>query len=158
LKRGGARGGFKKSSNFSKKRSSPGDDDDTGARASKKAKGGHEDEGAPFVPRLEEDDERNPYVAIKPNGTRRVTISDFKGKTLVSIREYYEDAAGEMKPGKKGIALTMEQYNNLLAAAPLLESVLREKEESVVRPDYDAAPAGDDKEEKDEEEEALGDK
>lgn len=36
----------------------------------------------------------------------------------------------------------MEQYNALLAAAPLLESVLvGEKKEDVVRPDYDAQPA-----------------
>jgi len=31
---------------------------------------------------------------------RRVTISKFKGITLVNIREYYE-ANNEMKPGKK---------------------------------------------------------
>jgi hypothetical protein len=31
---------------------------------------------------------------------RRVTLSEFKGKQMVSVREYYEQN-GEMKPGKK---------------------------------------------------------
>lgn len=29
-------------------------------------------------------------------------MREFKGKILVDIREFYEDSAGEMKPGKKG--------------------------------------------------------
>lgn len=32
--------------------------------------------------------------------TRRVTVSEFKGKQMVSVREYYEQN-GEIKPGKK---------------------------------------------------------
>ena len=32
---------------------------------------------------------------------RFVSVSEFKGKKLVNIREYY-DAGGEMKPGRKG--------------------------------------------------------
>ena len=61
-----------------------------------------------------------------------------------------------MKPGKKGIALTMEQYNNLLAAAPLLEKVLREKGETVVRPDYEEKPTAAGQDEEHEEVEAVG--
>jgi uridine kinase len=93
---------------------------------------------------------------IKSNGTRRVTVSEFKNQTLISIREYYKDDSGKMRPGKKGIALTMEQYNNLLAAAPLLEEVLKGKGEEVVRPDYDAKPVVPVKDEEDEEEEVVG--
>lgn len=34
---------------------------------------------------------------------RRVTVEEFKGNLLVSIREFYEDRNdGIMKPGKKG--------------------------------------------------------
>eukprot|EP01122_Echinamoeba_exundans_P012792 TRINITY_DN5448_c0_g1_i3.p2 TRINITY_DN5448_c0_g1~~TRINITY_DN5448_c0_g1_i3.p2 ORF type:complete len:132 (-),score=53.98 TRINITY_DN5448_c0_g1_i3:1093-1488(-) len=47
---------------------------------------------------------------------RKVTISDFKGKTLINIREYWTDASGEEKPGKKGISLTVDQWKNLAAA------------------------------------------
>ena len=31
---------------------------------------------------------------------RRVTVSEFKGMQMVSVREYYEQG-GEIKPGKK---------------------------------------------------------
>ncbi|KAK4874514.1 hypothetical protein RN001_013874 [Aquatica leii] len=40
---------------------------------------------------------------------RMVKLSEFKGKWYVNIREYY-DAGGELRPGKKGIMLTMEQW------------------------------------------------
>ena len=33
---------------------------------------------------------------------RYVSVRDFKGKTLVDIREYWMNGDGEMKPGKKG--------------------------------------------------------
>lgn len=55
----------------------------------------------------------------------------------------------------------MEQYNALLAAAPLIESVLTERNESTVRPNYDgemAKPAtAEEEEEKGEEEEEEDD-
>lgn len=35
-----------------------------------------------------------------------------RGAVLVQIREYY-DAGGEQRPGKKGIALTLEQLKSL---------------------------------------------
>lgn len=43
-------------------------------------------------------------------GSRRfVKLSEFKGKWYVNIREFY-DAGGELKPTKKGVMLTMEQW------------------------------------------------
>jgi len=41
---------------------------------------------------------------------RFVKLDEFRGKWLVSIREFYEDDKGDLKPGKKGIALSLEQY------------------------------------------------
>ncbi|KAF8375306.1 hypothetical protein PRIPAC_81735, partial [Pristionchus pacificus] len=42
-----------------------------------------------------------------------VTVRMFKGQTYIDIREFYmEKASGEMKPGKNGISLNPEQYNN----------------------------------------------
>lgn len=43
---------------------------------------------------------------------KRVTISEFKGKTYVNIREYYEQD-GKMLPSKKGISLAIEQWEEL---------------------------------------------
>ncbi|XP_077572186.1 activated RNA polymerase II transcriptional coactivator p15-like [Stigmatopora nigra] len=44
---------------------------------------------------------------------RYVSVREFKGKVLVDIREYWTNTDGEMKPGKKGIALNPEQWNQL---------------------------------------------
>ena len=42
-----------------------------------------------------------------------VNVRVFKGKVLIDIREYYEDNDGNLKPGKKGIALQVEQWEAL---------------------------------------------
>lgn len=44
---------------------------------------------------------------------RYVSVRDFKGKCLIDIREYWINQDGEMKPGKKGIALNPEQWSQL---------------------------------------------
>ncbi|KAI4688473.1 hypothetical protein J4E81_008070 [Alternaria sp. BMP 2799] len=138
-KRGGARGGSTYKKTFTKKRSSPDADDDSAPRASKKTKSGDdEEESVPVVPELKTDDNGDAYVGLNASGKRRVTVSDFNKSTLVSIREYYVTDAGETRPGKKGISLTIDQYNALLASAPLIESALAKKDIQVVRPDYEA--------------------
>lgn len=43
---------------------------------------------------------------------RYVGILEFKGKKYLNIREYYEDSGG-LKPGKKGVSLVRDQWNNL---------------------------------------------
>ncbi|KAK3941217.1 transcriptional Coactivator p15-domain-containing protein [Diplogelasinospora grovesii] len=68
---------------------------------------------------------------------RRVGPSSFKGNTYINIREYYETADGEAKPGKKGISLSLEQYQNLLKIIPELNKDLRNQ--GIVVEDPDAA-------------------
>jgi len=54
-----------------------------------------------------------PENAVVSLDTRRfVSVSSFHGKSLVDIREFYVDG-GELKPGKKGISLTTEQWEKL---------------------------------------------
>ncbi|KAJ4992261.1 transcriptional Coactivator p15 [Stagonosporopsis vannaccii] len=141
FKRGGfggsASSGFKKG--YTKKRSSE-EGTDTPLANKKSKVEDEEDEEAetPVVPKLQIDEDGNPFVGLNHSGKRRITVSEFKGMTFVNIREYWVNDAGELKPGKKGISLSIEQYSALLAAAPLLESVLSKKDIHVTRPHYDA--------------------
>ncbi|KAL4880509.1 transcriptional Coactivator p15-domain-containing protein [Aspergillus karnatakaensis] len=74
---------------------------------------------------------------------RRVTISSFRGKVMVSLREYYEKD-GEELPGKKGISLPIEQFSTLMTILPDIEGALKEKGVTVPRPDYtEAGPNSD---------------
>lgn len=41
-----------------------------------------------------------------------IKLTEFKGQWYVNIREFY-NSGGELKPSKKGIMLTMEQYQKL---------------------------------------------
>lgn len=50
--------------------------------------------------------------------TRQVKIRNFKGKKYVDIREYYRDGGGDLKPGKKGICLSKEQFDLLMQVLP----------------------------------------
>ncbi|KAK4685612.1 activated RNA polymerase II transcriptional coactivator p15, partial [Tremellales sp. Uapishka_1] len=51
---------------------------------------------------------------IELSDYRRVTVREYKGKTLVDFREFYKDkTSGELKPGSKGLSLTLEQWEKL---------------------------------------------
>ncbi|CAK5281745.1 unnamed protein product [Mycena citricolor] len=51
---------------------------------------------------------------IELGKTKRVTVREFKGSTFIDIREFYvEKGSGDMKPGKKGISLTVDQASAL---------------------------------------------
>lgn len=69
-------------------------DSDASDRPSKKAK----TEGALATAGALVDSEGNQYWEISK--TRRVTVSEFKGRTMVAVREYYEKD-GKALPGKK---------------------------------------------------------
>ncbi|VDK59324.1 unnamed protein product [Anisakis simplex] len=57
---------------------------------------------------------------------RFVTVRSFKGKALIDIREYYQDKSGEIKPGRKGISLSREQYQNFKELTSEIDERLRE--------------------------------
>ncbi|XP_053906025.1 activated RNA polymerase II transcriptional coactivator p15-like [Cuculus canorus] len=56
---------------------------------------------------------------------RYVRVSCFKGKVLVDIREFYTDKEGDMKPGRKGIALSAEQWNQLKEMIPEIDAAVK---------------------------------
>ena len=57
---------------------------------------------------------------------KRVTVRQFRNINLIDIREYYQDSAsGEMRPGKKGISLTEDLYDELLKHRLNIDDALR---------------------------------
>lgn len=56
---------------------------------------------------------------------RYVTVRDFKGKVLIDVREYFMDQQGEMKPGRKGISLNPEQWNQLKEQMSDIDDAIR---------------------------------
>ncbi|KAF9012344.1 transcriptional Coactivator p15-domain-containing protein [Cyathus striatus] len=54
---------------------------------------------------------------------KRATVRAFKGIPLIDIREYY-GAGNELQPGKKGISLTIDQWEALKKGSGLLDDVL----------------------------------
>ncbi|NWS61020.1 TCP4 polymerase, partial [Chunga burmeisteri] len=56
---------------------------------------------------------------------RYVRVSCFKGKVLVDIREFYADEEGGMKPGRKGIALSAEQWNQMKEIIPEIDAAVK---------------------------------
>ncbi|THV51106.1 hypothetical protein BGAL_0123g00180 [Botrytis galanthina] len=76
---------------------------------------------------------------------RKIELSDFKGQTLINIREFYEKD-GNVLPGKKGISLTVDQYKNFLKFIPQINANLKKK-------GIDVGPGEEEVEEDEEEEE-----
>ncbi|KAI1609194.1 transcriptional Coactivator p15-domain-containing protein [Exophiala viscosa] len=137
----------------SKKRKSAAVIDDSDVDAEVSTKRGKGASGTAFQPsaKAQTDSDGSHYWELSKN--RRVTISDFKGKALVNIREYYQKD-DEWLPGKKGISLTIEQYSVLIGVMPRLEDLLERKGEKVPRPDYSGdGPADDGEAVKEEDEE-----
>uniref|UniRef100_A0A182NPR9 Transcriptional coactivator p15 (PC4) C-terminal domain-containing protein n=1 Tax=Anopheles dirus TaxID=7168 RepID=A0A182NPR9_9DIPT len=85
-------------------------------------------------------DDREPVVKkAKPTGAsnssgehvfelgkmRKVTVSEFKGKTYVNIREFYEKDGKDL-PSKKGISLPVDQWKKLLGLADDVNNALKQ--------------------------------
>ncbi|WYZ41487.1 hypothetical protein EsH8_V_000382 [Colletotrichum jinshuiense] len=68
------------------------------------------------------DKEGNPFWDL--SNKRRIGVSQFKNNTFVNIREFYEKD-GDMLPGKKGISLTIAQFEALVKAVPAINEKLR---------------------------------
>ncbi|CAH9117046.1 unnamed protein product [Cuscuta europaea] len=75
-------------------------------------------------------DEDGDLIICRLNKKRRVTITDFRGKTLVSIREYYWKDGREC-PSSKGISLTAEQWVSFKKSLPAIEDAIKKVEARV---------------------------
>jgi len=53
---------------------------------------------------------------IQRTGTDKiiVTVKEFKGKTYIDVRTFFENDDGEMVPTKKGVSLTPENLDELI--------------------------------------------
>ena len=71
-----------------RKRASPADESD------------EEDTSAKRVKPSDASSSSEPNWELNGSGTRRVTVSEFKGKTMIHIREFYEKDGAKL-PGKK---------------------------------------------------------
>lgn len=58
----------------------------------------------------------------------RVEISEYKGEEYVNIRVYYKDENDEYKPGKKGVAIKVDKYDEVYAALCDAYNELKESE------------------------------
>lgn len=73
---------------------------------------------------------KTPPVFDMSHGThlspvRKVEVRSFNGRLLVDIRQHYKDAGGSIRPGTKGMALTVAQYTRLKAAIPIIDDMIR---------------------------------
>jgi len=66
---------------------------------------------------------------------RYVSVSEFRGKKMISIREFYQADDGELRPGKKGISLTSEQWEKLKSHVDDVDSDLKGWKTAVVLSD-----------------------
>ena len=50
---------------------------------------------------------------FKLSNNRFISVSSFRGRLKVDIREYYVNDKGERLPGKKGISLSLDEWKKL---------------------------------------------
>jgi hypothetical protein len=69
---------------------------------------------------------KNLTKSIKLSNKKRISITEFKGKTYVSIREYYERDGVEF-PGKKGINITANDWKLLVGSAHEIHDTIKSR-------------------------------
>ncbi|GAV06759.1 hypothetical protein RvY_16693 [Ramazzottius varieornatus] len=105
----------KSSSKDAKRQKSDKKDSKASSSSSKKSKGKREASAE------DEDGE----LKIDLGGNRFLAVREFKGKPLIDIREFYMDRdSGEMRPGKKGIALNPDQWKKLISSVSKIDKAV----------------------------------
>ncbi|OAY56336.1 RNA polymerase II transcriptional coactivator KELP isoform X1 [Manihot esculenta] len=73
-------------------------------------------------------DDDGDLIVCRLSDKRRVTIQNFRGTALVSIREFYKKDGKEL-PSSKGISLKEEQWSALKKNIPAIEKAIRKMED-----------------------------
>ncbi|KAJ9550095.1 hypothetical protein OSB04_022638 [Centaurea solstitialis] len=73
-------------------------------------------------------DDDGDLIICRLSNKRRVTLTEFRGKGLVSIREYYKKDGKEL-PSSKGISLTVEQWSTFSKNVPAIEKAIKKMED-----------------------------
>ncbi|KXN69679.1 PC4-domain-containing protein [Conidiobolus coronatus NRRL 28638] len=60
---------------------------------------------------------------------KRVSVRQWKEMIMVDIRETYKDPAGNIRPGKKGIALQLDQWEELKKNMEAIDEELKKLKE-----------------------------
>ncbi|KAI3643947.1 hypothetical protein MP228_010111 [Amoeboaphelidium protococcarum] len=87
----------------------------------------HDEGEDSLVPKKQKNDQGEYFFTIgNPRHKKRVTVRRWKNSTLIDIREFYEDKDGDLKPGKKGISLTAEQWLDLTRIVGPVDQLIEE--------------------------------
>lgn len=62
----------------------------------------------------------------------RLTCSEFKGKTYVNIRKYFQTYEGDFQASKEGISMEASMFNILALIDGLLELISKEEAVSLI--------------------------
>jgi hypothetical protein len=57
----------------------------------------------------------------------RVSVGSFHGRQIINMRVYFKDDDGSWKPGKQGLALSVERYKDLAGAIVQVGEHLKSK-------------------------------
>ncbi|XP_027195517.2 single stranded-binding protein c31A [Dermatophagoides pteronyssinus] len=67
---------------------------------------------------------------LKLSNNRFLTVSEFKNKVRVDIREFYLNEDGERKPGKKGISLSMDEWKKIVENMDKIKKMIKDQGDS----------------------------
>lgn len=76
-------------------------------------------------------DDNGDLVICRLSHKRKVTVQEFKGKPLVSLREFFTKEGKEL-PTAKGISLTEEQWSVFKKNVPAIEKAIQEMESRIM--------------------------
>lgn len=74
-----------------------------------------------------ENDDSDGITVCELSGHRKVSVRTFKGKVYVDIREFYTKDGKDL-PGKKGISLSLDQWEVLRDNMGAIDKAVKESE------------------------------